>query len=506
MNEVTVEEVEEAESDENEDEVFINVDSEYDGRQTWLREARSQCGDDLEGLASEAEQDFPISPRLNSIEDTSVLFGDPLGTGEEILCCTPEKTEIREDSPATENSEEPASHVGLNTNEDSPATTTGQEINSNNNTDSPTRSTVSSRDFHKQFQVDAKMSAMISRTVEEDDYVFQASVAMSNAIEQEGLGNVDGAFNMYKFGIGLLLRGVQTDTNVERREAVRRKTAQYLLRAEELYQSALLQKTKEKNINLIVDEGKLAARNKQQENNERSSSPASVASTDNKWRFRLSDVKVIGITDKVMLVQKVIPGGNNCNSDEVFVMKVLHKQGAEYKKRTGMQVKSTKKQPRNLYNCQFMTKLINCVETKTGIYLLLEHVPGGKLWDYLGLPIFYTTHHSNRASTTHSSNDIYHSWDASDCNSSFVEQAAHAHNNNENDVDIVDIPSRSYVRQGSNDLSRSNRMSNSSSSVTCKIRRSPSKSGTFNEEDIKLWAAQIALALMDLHTKGIVCR
>lgn len=523
LNNVTMEEeVEEAESDENEDEVFINVDNEYDGRQTWLREARSLCGDDLEGLASEAEEDFPITPRLDSVEDTSVLFGDPLGGGEEILCSTPEKSDSNEDSLKRESEEgrkqhdEEPIHSEDSIDGQSGVITSGSEINGNITPDSSTdilgSTTAITRELQEQFRVDAKMSEIISRTVEEDDYVFQASVAMSNAIEQEGLGNVDGAFNMYKFGIGLLLRGVQTDTNVERREAVRRKTAQYLLRAEELYQSTLLQKKKgmlgEESGSTTATTRPQQQQQQQQPSNTLSSTPFSAASgvsLDNKWRFRLSDVKVIGITDQVMLVQKIFCSGTTV--DDVFVMKVLHKQGAEYKKRSTpqQQVKNTKKSPRNLYNCQFMARLVNCVETKTGIYLLLEHVVGGKLWDYLGLPIFF--HVNGSKSSLHSNNDVYHSWDASDCNSSFVGETAHAHNNNDNnDVDIVDIPARSYVTQGSNDLSRSSRTSSSSSSVIYKVKRSPSKSAAVNEENIKLWAAQIALALMDLHTKGVICR
>ena len=48
------------EPDAPEDEVFINVESNVvcDRRQTWLREARSLCGDDLESLASEAAEEF----------------------------------------------------------------------------------------------------------------------------------------------------------------------------------------------------------------------------------------------------------------------------------------------------------------------------------------------------------------------------------------------------------------------------------------------------------------
>ncbi|XP_066934335.1 ribosomal protein S6 kinase-like 1 [Clytia hemisphaerica] len=436
------------------DEVFLNVENsgssfedDDGGRHTWLREARSLCGDDLESLASEAADDFPITPRLSDDRNNSVLLGDPLD--DDIIC------QQQQQIPT-------------------------QDITNNNNTDITPNSTEPSEiseesppsninDFHEKLQVDEKMSAMITKTVEEDDYVFQASVAMSNAIEQEELGNVEAAFDMYKFGIGLLLRGAQTDKNTDRIEAVRRKTAQYLLRAETLYK--LCFKDKEELKEVKKDEKTI---------------PTDSMSLDSKWKFRLSDVKVIGVIDKVMLVQKVFS-----KEDDVFIMKVLHKQGAEYKRTVSN--KKANKSKRNLYNCRFMTALVNCVETKTGVYLLLEHVHGGRLWDLLGLQIFTnrrkSSHHSSMTDTTH------HSLNSS---------TSHHDANNEN-IDIVDIPASNYVQQGSGAFP-SRLRGVSSSSVTCKIKRSPSKSSSLDESEVQVWAAQIALALMDLHSKGVLCR
>jgi len=341
-----------------------------------------------------------------------------------------------------------------------------------------TTSTTKMSEFHQKLQVDERMSAIISKTVEEDDYVFQASVAMSNAIEQEELANIEAAFDMYKFGIGLLLKGVQTDTNTDRREAVRRKTAQYLLRAETLYKSSF--------------DADNTSNDKEQNLLKSSCHPSSV-SLDNKWRFRLSDVKVIGVIDKVILVQKVFS-----QEDDVFVMKVLHKQGAEYKRHPSS-TKKVNKTKRNLYNCHFMASLVNCVETKTGVYLLLEYIPGGRLWDYLGLPLF--AKRSRSLSSYHSLTDTaHHSLDTSTSHneSSTVEE--------DKNIDIVDIPATTYVRQGSDALSARKSRASSTSSLMCKIKRSPSKSSDLGEDEVKVWSAQIALAIMDLHSKNVLCR
>lgn len=55
------------------------------------------------------------------------------------------------------------------------------------------------------------------------------------AQNSEATGQYQLAFNYYKTGVGILLQGVQGDTNKARRDAVRRKTAQYLMKAEDLY-------------------------------------------------------------------------------------------------------------------------------------------------------------------------------------------------------------------------------------------------------------------------------
>ena len=477
-----VEDAEETEAPE--DEVFITVENALshnseDGRHTWLREARSLCGDDLESLASEAADDFPLTPRLSEIEDqNSVLLGDPL---DDDIICQQVSGAVVEENTGEKNDEKKDNENQLveNTENDRNPVSAAADKSANNFdiSNKYLQKNESADDFHKKLQVDEKMSAIISKTVQEDDYVFQASVAMSNAIEQEGLGNFESAFDMYKFGIGLLLCGVQTDTDTDRRDAVRRKTAQYLLRAETLYKSSFT-------------------------NSENSSNPKSEKtgnkdlSLDGKWRFRLSDVKVIGLIDKVMLVQRVFS-----KEDDVFIMKVLHKMGAEYKRNisnnnnnNNSKSKNNNKPKRNLYNTQFMCLLVNCVETKTGVYLLLEHVHGGRLWDFLGMKIFS----SLRRSSSFALNDTtHHSLDNSSVNQS---------SNPIENIDIVDIPATSYVRQGSDALASRPRESSVSSSIACKIKRSPSKSHNLDESQVCIWAAQIASALMDLHNKGVLCR
>lgn len=387
---------------ESDDSVFANdledslsIEDNMDNRRTWLREAaRSIC-----------ESDIELDPPVPSSE-ASVLLDEPL---------------VNDDSP-----------------DEDPIDGSGEANGSDKKVTDDLTSHIP--DFNQKFDFDDRMSQRIEETVQHDDYVYQASVAMGNAIEQEELGNFDAAFDMYKFGVGLLLRGVQNETDVHRREAVRRKTAQYLLRAELLYNSSL-----------------------KSNNNNRAKSLPSIG--DTKWRFRLSDVKVFGIIKNVMLVQK---GPSN----EVFVMKVLHKKSAEYK--NSFQIKHKQKHERNLYNCHFMTKLMNCVETETGVYLLLQHIVGGRLWDYLSLPIFTYCATKQSYSCSNGNLDV-----------------------NGNTCEVFD----SQFKSGSYEKPRGR-----VSSVNHKLKRTVSISNGYDEDYIKVWAAQIALGLMGLHSLDILCR
>ncbi|RXM93079.1 Ribosomal protein S6 kinase-like 1 [Acipenser ruthenus] len=80
------------------------------------------------------------------------------------------------------------------------------------------------------------------------DYLVDAAKQIRMALDREISEEYEAAFNYYKNGVDLLLKGVQgtglqrlsgVDPNKERREAVKRKTTQYLKRAEEIFNSHL---------------------------------------------------------------------------------------------------------------------------------------------------------------------------------------------------------------------------------------------------------------------------
>ncbi|KAI1895496.1 hypothetical protein AGOR_G00106860 [Albula goreensis] len=178
------------------------------------------------------------------------------------------------------------------------------------------------------------------------DYLVDAAKQIRMALDREVSEDYEAAFNYYKNGVDLLLNGVQVDPNKERREAVKRKTTQYLKRAEEIFNSHL--------------QGTLG-------------SGTSLSGGYSSLRFRpirnlsspvedLKMCKVIGVIDKVLTVQSLI-------TKETFVVKSLPKSCWE-----------SRDQPTIIpQGVPFMVKLLRYYVSEDSVYLHLEHVQGGRL-------------------------------------------------------------------------------------------------------------------------------
>ncbi|XP_023842358.1 ribosomal protein S6 kinase-like 1 isoform X1 [Salvelinus sp. IW2-2015] len=182
------------------------------------------------------------------------------------------------------------------------------------------------------------------------DYLVEAAKQIRMALDREVSEDYEAAFSYYKNGVDLLLNGVQVDPNKERREAVKRKTTQYLKRAEEIFISHL------------------------QDNLGRGNSHVGGYSS---LRFRpirhlscpvedLEMCKVVGIIDKVLIVQSLI-------TKEKCVVKSLPKSSWE-----------SRDQPTIIpQGVPYMVKLLRYYVSEDAVYLHLEHVQGGKLFSKL---------------------------------------------------------------------------------------------------------------------------
>ncbi|XP_053366389.1 uncharacterized protein rps6kl1 [Clarias gariepinus] len=182
------------------------------------------------------------------------------------------------------------------------------------------------------------------------DYLVDAAKQIRMALDREVNEDYEAAFSYYKNGVDLLLNGVQVDPNKERREAVKRKTTQYLKRAEEIFNSHL-------QYNFCKDTKQLGGYSSLRFRSIRHlSSPVED----------LEMCKVVGIIDKVLVVQNLI-------SKETFVIKSLPKSSWENRERSTIIPQGV----------PFMVKLLRYYVSEDSVFLHLEHVQGGKLFSKL---------------------------------------------------------------------------------------------------------------------------
>ncbi|KAK3093939.1 hypothetical protein FSP39_022039 [Pinctada imbricata] len=189
-----------------------------------------------------------------------------------------------------------------------------------------------------------------------EDYIYLAANQICLAQDCEASAKFELAFSHYKAGVGILLQGVQSDKNKSRRDAVRRKTAQYLLKAEDLYNRHLSKD--------VLDEKRWADDSKLSPTYELDPSISMLKGSSGDLKL----YKVLGTIDKVLLVM-------DKNTDETYVMKTIHKS-----------VDINSKRIRTFFpaHCPYMVSLYKFFETDCAIHLLLQHATGGKLWNYIG--------------------------------------------------------------------------------------------------------------------------
>ncbi|XP_073683513.1 ribosomal protein S6 kinase-like 1 [Garra rufa] len=173
------------------------------------------------------------------------------------------------------------------------------------------------------------------------DYLLDAAQQIRMALDREVNEDYEAAFSYYKNGVDLLLNGVQVDPNKERREAVKRKTTQYLKRAEEIFIS-YLQDNITKGSTHLGGYSSLRFRSIRH-----LSSPVE----------NLAMCKVIGIIDKVLTVESLI-------SKETFIVKSLPKSSWESRERSTIIPQGV----------PFMVKLLKYYVSEDTVFLHLENV------------------------------------------------------------------------------------------------------------------------------------
>uniref|UniRef100_A0A671F720 Ribosomal protein S6 kinase C1 n=1 Tax=Rhinolophus ferrumequinum TaxID=59479 RepID=A0A671F720_RHIFE len=179
------------------------------------------------------------------------------------------------------------------------------------------------------------------------DYLEKAGELIKLALKKEEEDDYEAASDFYRKGVDLLLEGVQGESSPTRREAVKRRTAEYLMRAESL--CSFYRKPQFDDV----------------------SQPPGSLSSRPPWNLRspaeeLKAFRVLGVIDKVLLVM-------DTRTEQTFILKGLRKS-SEYSGNRKTII------PRRVPNMVCLHKYIVSEES---VFLVLQHAEGGKLWSYI---------------------------------------------------------------------------------------------------------------------------
>ncbi|XP_044145400.1 LOW QUALITY PROTEIN: ribosomal protein S6 kinase delta-1 [Bufo gargarizans] len=192
-------------------------------------------------------------------------------------------------------------------------------------------------------------AAKLKQKLGKSDYLTRAGELITLAMKKETEQDYEAAFGFYRKGVDLLLEGVQGEASPTRREAVKKKTAEYLMRAETI-SSLCLNRSSEAS----MPRDPPGAESSRPSSNLRS--PAE----------ELKAFRVLGVIDKVLLVL-------DTKTQETFILKGLRKSSEESGSRKTIV-------PRCVPNMVCLHKYIISEES---VFLVLQHAEGGKLWSYL---------------------------------------------------------------------------------------------------------------------------
>ncbi|XP_053499505.1 ribosomal protein S6 kinase delta-1 isoform X1 [Ictalurus furcatus] len=193
-------------------------------------------------------------------------------------------------------------------------------------------------------------AALFSSSHQKKDYLEKASEQISLAVQKEVEQDYASAFFYYRSGVDLLLQGVQGEVSPRKREAVKKKTAEYLMRAELIANTYLKDSmgqssTQNRTLTAQCCKGSWGQQSQADE---------------------LHNYRVLGVIDKVLLVM-------DKRTQEMFVLKGLRKSSECGR------VKKTIV-PHTVPN---MVRLRKFIVSEDSIFLLLHYAEGGKLWSHI---------------------------------------------------------------------------------------------------------------------------
>ncbi|XP_070705568.1 ribosomal protein S6 kinase delta-1 [Pempheris klunzingeri] len=185
------------------------------------------------------------------------------------------------------------------------------------------------------------------------DYLDRASELICLAVQKEREQDFQAAFSYYRSGVDLLLQGVQGESSPTRREAVKKKTAEYLMRAEQISSQHLRSNMGQGSTQTVA----LGAQ----------CCPSTSRGGQQSPSEELRAYRVLGVIDKVLLVM-------DKRTQETFILKGLRKSSdCGRTKRTIMP-----------HSVPHMVQLRKFIVSEDTVFLLLQYAEGGKLWSHIG--------------------------------------------------------------------------------------------------------------------------
>ncbi|XP_018803758.1 PREDICTED: ribosomal protein S6 kinase delta-1 isoform X2 [Bactrocera latifrons] len=365
------------------------------------------------------------------------------------------------------------------------------------------------------------LTPMASIESEDSDYIYEAALEFSKAVQAEANLEFQEAHSRYKRGVEVLLIGSKDDTNDDRKFIAKAKISKYLARADDICEKILTNNSKvevlhgTRNFQLSIDvtecsvDGKLSVY------------------LERPWNH-LAKYKVLKILgESVMQVYCV----TEPEPRATYVMKGIEKPSSNVPTQTVFL-------PQHI---PFMVDLLAFFQSEQKIFLLLNHAEGGRLYDYVRS---YTPTVVSRGSNYFSAlfPDDVDSQTSNITNASAVSATSFCSDNNgyEEDtrlcntakaIDQVIVPSESeefrelvrsshkllqsvsktlyQIKQLEDITQESDKMGGTSFNNLERqssplMNKSIIKHSQIPEASLKQWMRELAVAIHSLHGKGVI--
>ncbi|KAH8295044.1 hypothetical protein KR018_006296 [Drosophila ironensis] len=304
------------------------------------------------------------------------------------------------------------------------------------------------------------LTPMASIESEDSDYIYEAALEFSHAVQAEVNMEYAEAHERYKHGVDLLLSGSKLDANEERRFIAKAKIAKYLARAEEIHANFLASNcpTKKLQFQLSLD----------------LTDSGSVVQLECPWN-QLARYKVLQVLEeRVMQVQCVTKP-----QQPAAIMKGIEKPASHS---LTLSIFLPQQVP-------YMVQLLAFFQSEQKIFLLLRQAEGGRLYDYLQS---YTPTGSKCVNYT----ELFPAEEP--------EVPEEPPLTADSDVSDLVRSSQQLLKSVSNTLS--NLQAGVPTPKKQKANAARIRSKPIPEQCLRQWACELAIAIHSLHGKGVILR